>query len=353
MLRILFSRAAVFPWLGLALMGAGAAFPDGNVVGIVLVVIGANVAFYSLKDFSQKFEWGTDSRSMLVLCGLSFVAGLGLLLGATEIDHSTRQIALVSAGLYLGLFAVWVVQIPVGPVLWIASIAGVLLMILGGIFGYLGWREWRVIAETEPTPQEITLADLQQNGFGTNRFVRLTDFRFCERSVAEKREGKASFDILWFPLVATGADGVKQDGPAPSVPSRVRVVAGYVGIGEPEPGKRPIGTQRVADSLRKKKEAEGYECTVVTGRKKLKSEVQAQLAELAPETDFSDILILDWGTPRSAERVRDTLLGGGVAFFVGFLVLLFVYLRAWQAVRSWTADAPSTDDRSSEDDTSP
>lgn len=50
MLRILFSRAAVFPWLGLVLMATGAAFPDGSTIGILLIVIGANVAFYSLKE---------------------------------------------------------------------------------------------------------------------------------------------------------------------------------------------------------------------------------------------------------------------------------------------------------------
>ena len=217
MLRILFSRAALFPWLGLVLMATGAAFPDGNEAGIVFVVIGANVAFYSLRDFGLHFEWGSASRSLLALSGFSFCVGLGLLAASTKIDGHTRGIATLAAGLYLCLFTVWTCQMPVGLGYRILSLAGTLLMILGGIFGYLSWQDWRVFDETEPEPQSMTLNDLLQNGHGNNRYVRLTGFRFCDQSAPEKREGKAAIEILWIPVVPVGDDGTKKDGPAPTV----------------------------------------------------------------------------------------------------------------------------------------
>ena len=71
MLRIIFSRAALFPWIGIVLMSAGAAFPEGVIAGMILLVIGANVAFYSLRDFSRNFVWDHNARPMLNLC-LSF-----------------------------------------------------------------------------------------------------------------------------------------------------------------------------------------------------------------------------------------------------------------------------------------
>jgi hypothetical protein len=92
MLRIVLSRAALFPCVGLALMAAGAMFPDGNTAGIILIVVGASVAFYSLRAFSENFAWGADSRSMLTLCGVAFVIGLALLLSSTRLESDEKQV---------------------------------------------------------------------------------------------------------------------------------------------------------------------------------------------------------------------------------------------------------------------
>src|SRR5262245_29736836 len=188
MLRIVLSRSALFPWLGIALMAAGAVLPEGNVGGMLLVVIGADVAFYSLRDFSQNFTWGPDARPMLNLCGLLFLLGLALVAGATQFEPLNRWLALLCTGLYLCLFAVWTAQQPLGWPFRVLAVVGSLLMILGGIFAYLGWQDWQVFAGSQPVPQEITLSDLQTGGFGTNRYIRLKDFRFCDRSAAEKPE---------------------------------------------------------------------------------------------------------------------------------------------------------------------
>ena len=58
-----------------------------------LLPIGANVAFYSLRDFSQNFAWGPDARPMLNLCGLLFLIGVGLVAGATRFESLNRWVA--------------------------------------------------------------------------------------------------------------------------------------------------------------------------------------------------------------------------------------------------------------------
>src|SRR5262249_22583173 len=196
MLRIVFSRAALFPWLGIALMAAGATLPEGGTAGLVLVVIGANVAFYSLRDFSQNFAWDTDARPMLALCGLLFLLGLALVACAALVEPLNHWLALLCTGLYLCLSAVWTAQPPAGGWYRVVAFAGVLFMLPGGIFASLGWREWQVFAESEEAPQEIALGDLLTNGFGNNRYVRLKEFRFCDRQAAEKGK-KTKLKDLW------------------------------------------------------------------------------------------------------------------------------------------------------------
>jgi hypothetical protein len=350
MLRIILSRAALFPWLGIALMAAGAAFPEGNDAGTILVVVGANLAFYSLRDFSQNFAWGPDSRAMLNLCGLLFLLGLALVAGATLFESHHRWLALLCTGGYLCLFTMWIAQQPLSWPFQALTVVGTFLMILGGIFAHLGWKDWRVLAESHEPPQEITLSDLQKNGFGTNRYIRLREFRFCDRSAAEKSKKDAGFNDLWIPVVAVDEQAVQKDGPAPPVPPRVRTVAAYLSLGNPGVGKQPLVKRNPLDVLRKKREEDGHECTVVTGIKKLKPEVKEQLSELAPQTDFAEVIVLDWRKPSSAGQVYGFLGGGGAGLLLGLSALCLVYFRARKVVgiEGWS---PPAEDLSQEAET--
>jgi hypothetical protein len=333
MLRIVLSRAALFPWLGVALMAAGAAFPEGSVAGRVLVVIGANVAFYSLRDFSQNFAWGGDARPMLNLCGLLFLLGLGLAAAATRVEPLHRLVALLCTGLYLCLFAVWTAQQPLGWPFGALAVVGSLLMVVGGVFAHLGWQDWQVFAESQEAPQEITLSEFERDGFGTNRYIRLKDFRFCDRSAAERPGKDSRINDHWIPVVAVDGRAVQKDGPAPPVPARLQTVAAYLSLGgNPGVAMPKFGARGPIDALRRKREIEGYECTVVTGIKKLRPEVQQQLSELAPQTDFASLVILDWRKPGSAASVYGLLGGGGAGLLLGLSALSFLYMRARRAI---------------------
>jgi hypothetical protein len=332
MLRVVFSRAALFPWLGLALMGAGALFPEGSTVGIVLVVIGANVAFYSLFDFGQNFAWEADARTVLALCHTMFPAGLVLVVFAALPDRSNARIALLAAGTYLCIFAVWTVQQPVSLPYRVLAVVGFVLMTLGGIAGYLGWQEWRVFAESDATPQDINLEDLLQNGHGTNRHVRLKEFRFCDRHATEKTGKSARIKTSWFPVVPVDGQAVKKGGVTPSVPPRLTAIVSYLSLGDPDGAALRPGQEPLEARMRRDKEAKGYDCVVVTGIKRLQPEVRDQLTELAPQTDWSEVIVLKWGKPASPGTVYGCLGGGAAGFVLGLLCLGVVYFRARQVV---------------------
>jgi hypothetical protein len=329
MLRILFSRAALFPWLGLALMATGAAFPENQGAALVLVIIGANVAFYSLHDFSQNFAWGHQSRSMLRLCGVLFPVGLALTASAAQFESLNRWLAMLCAGIYLCLFTVWTAQQPVSWPYRLLAFAGVMLMFGGGIVGYLGWQYWRVFAESDQAPQEISLIDLQRNGFGNNRFVRLREFRFCDRFAAEKPDQKSSVQDAWYPVLAVDGRILKKDGPAPAVPARVVAVASLPMLssgGLPPIGRNPL------DAWKKNRETDGFECTVVTGIRSLKPEIRRQISEMAPQSDFAEMIVLDWHTPGSPSRVYGLLGVGATMLLLGLFAIFAVFARASKVV---------------------
>ena len=81
--------------------------------------------------------------------------------------------------------------------------------------------------------------------------------------------------------------------------------------------------------------------TVVTGLRKLKLEVRERLAVLSPDTDLTQVVVLDWRTPRDANWVYNSMLGGGAAILLGFFGLLVVYFRAWNAVGELVRDTIS------------
>jgi hypothetical protein len=189
-----------------------------------------------------------------------------------------------------------------------------------------------VFAESQEAPQEITLSDLQRRGFGTNRYIRLKDFRFCDRSAVEKPGRDTKFKDLWIPVVAVNGQAVKKGGPAPPVPPRIEVIAAYLSLDKPGIGGPLFGGGGLFDVLREKAEDEGYKCTVVTGIKMLKPEVKQQLSELAPQTDFAEVVVLDRRKPESADRVYNSLGGGAAGFLLGLSALCLMYSRARRAV---------------------
>lgn len=351
MLRLLFSRSALLPALGIALMVGGAFLPEGNGASMVVILIGANLAFFSLRYFSRNFAWGADSRPMLALCGLLFLLGVGIMLSLPMFEKFNIMMALLCTGLYLCIYTIWTVPRLVSTPFRILAVVGAILMGVGGIFGYLGLREWWLFAESEPTAQEISLKDLLEHGHGSNRYVKIQDFRFCDRHAIEKREGKASFKILWVPIVPVDHQAVKREGPPPSVPPRLSAVACYVYSTESPGGNPRFAAAEPPDAqLRWKeldaqllwKEADGYECTVANGIANLKPEVQERLGRLAPQTDLTEILILDRRKPRSADFVQDSVVGGGAGFITGWLCLAIVYWRAWKVVATYHKGPPAS-----------
>jgi hypothetical protein len=209
---------------------------------------------------------------------------------------------------------------------------GALFVLAGVAAGYYGWREWPLLTEAAEPPQEVTLRQLLDQGFGTNRYVRVKGFRFCAGEVVEKeiRIGQLPARYLWLPLVPEQEAGAPEG--RPPAPRRLAAVACAIELEQLAPGiPAPGGGKNVRDVVRRAEERKGYEGVVVDGRSGLPSGVRSQLAALAPDTDFGRLLVLDRRVkPASAGFVYGLLGGGAGAVSVGLALLGVAF--AW-AVR--------------------
>jgi hypothetical protein len=126
---------------------------------------------------------------------------------------------------------------------------------------------------------------------------------------------------------------IKKNGPAPAVPPRLTAVCAYFSLtGAEKRNPRGVGQEGLEVRMRLAKEVEGYECTVVTDIQKFQTDVREQLSPLAPQTDWDEVVVLDWRKPASAERIYGCLVGGGGSLLLGLVCLGIVYIRAWRVV---------------------
>jgi hypothetical protein len=302
-------------------MAAGGLLPDQGWPGVILVIIGANVAFYGLRQLSQSFAWGAQSQPMLRLCGLAFFLGLFLLAASTRLSEFNSWLAMTCVGVYITLFAVIISHIPVGDVGRYLGIGGLLSLMLGSLFGYLAWQDWQVMRESQSKPQELTLAALVQKGYAGNRYVRVRDFRFCRQWAAEEADEDALFKEAWIPLMPLDGENVTAAGPAPDAPNPILIIAGYAGA---RLDRR--------DPLLAIHEKNGFEGTVVNGIRHLKREVREQLRKIAPQTDLAKLIVLDWRDPAEPAKVYAGLAAGAAGILLGLAAIGFLQARAWRIV---------------------
>src|SRR5262249_44059760 len=151
-----------------------------------------------------------------------------------------------------------------------------------------------LFAEASDVPQEITLKELIQNGYGTNRHVQVKDFRLCGESVVEKENTIRDLQLkcVWIPLVIDEDKAGKKREVAP-VPRRPRVVAYYCNIPAPRIPELIRFRGQLQDPdvrVRQDREDKGYQGMVINGIKGLSPKVQKGLGTLAPDTDFAELI---------------------------------------------------------------
>jgi hypothetical protein len=208
--------------------------------------------------------------------------------------------------------------------------AGVLLA--GVAVFWLACNDWRLAHETADQPQEITLTDLLKNGYGSNRHVHITGYRFCDKKVedSQRKDSKLTMVSMWAPVVP--ADNGNEQA-APAVPRKVLVVLRESELRNAEPPElKRLGMGRSKWQNREKK---GYTGVVVTGLRNLPDSTSAALREMAPETDFGSLLIVTEDVkPISVAAVQRSLVIGGIGIGLGLVVLGLTYFWGRSVQRS-------------------
>jgi hypothetical protein len=243
--------------------------------------------------------------------------------GGTWFGYSEQR------GVHRNTGARWSVTLVLLPAL---GAIGALLMIAGGLGLWYAWRDWDLYAEAREPPQDITIEQLLDKRHVGNRYLRLRDFRFCDKDAVENVSGSKDFEFrkVWVPAVPgrvpadagpLGLRGIKP----PPVPAKTLVVLKEFRSRNTKP--RPplplaVDPERISWA---RTEREGYEGMLFVGSERLNARVRTELLELAPETDLAHLLVLDSSEkPLSASDMLLRREGGGAGLAGGLLLVIGV-----------------------------
>lgn len=257
----------------------------------------------------------------LVLAGAAIAAG-AITAGAGYWADATftAGVMLLMFGLVLAGLGLWALfRAPPNRPETLGLVA-FLALVFGGILLWLGWVPWCEYLSSEPEPQTLSLRRLQEQGYGNNRHVRVTDFAFCDGHVLADDGGLGKryqlyFKQIWVPIVPLELR-TRKGGRGETVPVPRKVLAlvytddTNFRVPEdlaPERAKIRLAVQRLSRGHREEK---GWQGLVVTGLKPLTQEERERLLELAPDTDVDSVLLLRFGPPEASQVL--SMMGGGL-----------------------------------------
>ena len=184
-------------------------------------------------------------------------------------------------------------------------------LLVGGILGWLGIKELRLKFGSAATPQEITLRQLIDKGYGTNNFIVLKEFGYSPDVLykplrANHPEG--AWDSAWTPILVPG--------PAIGKEAKFHAILFW-----PD-----VRSKAQYDELTQQQTLKGM---VINEVQSLTTEQKDLLKDTYPETDFDKCLIIEVGRePGGLFKI--------ILFFLGAIVLLIggvagLIVRAKQA----------------------
>lgn len=182
------------------------------------------------------------------------------------------------------------------------------LIIIGGVFVFLGVQEYRLSKVARVEPQTITCAKLAATGPGENAHVRLTDFELTENYIYKNRKRSMEWQTSY----------------VPAVPLRVK----------DSPSVRTVKV--LVKSSRARDEDELYalgqgpiDGVVVNAIGQLGSDEKRLLQESYPDIDFDACWIVEAGKkPASREKLLGMIGGGGGLAVVAAGMLLLAAKRS-------------------------
>jgi hypothetical protein len=325
--------AGIF-FVGVVVMCIGAAADPTSwsketlVAGAIIAFTAAGLAARSCKPESA------NAMTNLKWCRWAMLAGYSLLFCAASLAVAAVltawAIAAVATGVYLLAFAHYAYR-KVLPWWGAILVIGVSLgQMLGIMFLLVGFDLGVHYSAIRHGPQELSTEQLIRDGWGDNRYVRLTGFRACDPDkIAAEDYYLDYFGRLrsegWIPVVA--ANG-KHPEPA-AVPRKIQLVLYVWGsVDEDKP----------------------YEGIITNGRhpglgmswKPMTEKAKAQLLKYGPETDLDSMIVLrrEYGTVGVAS-VFGTLGGGGLGLILSVVGSMLLFRWAGRIAAEKKAAAPT------------
>ncbi len=187
------------------------------------------------------------------------------------------------------------------PVTFNANQLNIALVAIGGVLLFLGFRELRLAAGSSATPQEITLAEIYENGPGDDVYLTVSGvFPASDGYVATEGPGGRMTEI-WYACVPE--NGVAQ-------PNFIVY-------------STDASTEAAVDSLMRNTTKTGMLINSVKG---LDSETKSLLKQGIPGVNVDSCLVFHEGrTPAGFLKYGGFLLGGLVLMLAGLFWIFFVH----------------------------
>ncbi len=214
---------------------------------------------------------------------------------------------------------------------------GAVLLILGGVFGFLGFQDWRLSRASSDKPEEITLKALIDRGADGNPNVVVKDFRVLDDLIVyETQRGSPSWTKAWIPAVPAGE---------------------AAGAGRPN-----IRALIVSTKAKNKGELDGrckgpqLRAMVVNRIQSLGRSERKLLEEGYPGTNFDSCLLIHEGREPSGGTWLAVCFGLAALLILGgagVLLLAFVRHNSQPASKPKKKKRPAEDEEDEEEDDRP
>jgi hypothetical protein len=181
------------------------------------------------------------------------------------------------------------------------------MLVIGVMLIVYGFKEWRLASASGSTPQTITCAQLEANGYGNNAYIRLTGFKVSGHFVYNKRSDDY-WTVVWLPIVSVKSPLPAADGSGPTGPVKVIIKS------------NKIHNHAEAEAFAINTSIEGM---VINQIESISSKETELLRHSYPTTDFDKCWIVEEGREPAGAGKYMAFFGGGALLVLAGLGMMF------------------------------
>jgi hypothetical protein len=196
---------------------------------------------------------------------------------------------------------------------------GIILLVICGVLGYMGFQERGLTRQSSAAPEEITLKSLIARGPKGNPNIILTEYISCPNIVYESRSGKVTdhWTKVWVPVLPRD-EGAALVENAPNMIFDFHAIVFSTHAGNEAELAQRIGVPKLR-------------AMVTNEIRSLGKDEQRLLKQQYPNTDLSKCLIIEEGRePSGSGKLAAMFIGSGLAGLAGaVLIVLGIIRKKW------------------------